>query len=50
MGVDIGRSKKSVIIMDEVDGLGGSDRGGIAAIIQIIKKTKTPVICICNDR
>jgi replication factor C subunit 1 len=37
--------------MDEVDGMSGNeDRGGIAAIIDIIKKTKTPIICIANDR
>ena len=42
--------KKSVIIMDEVDGMGGSDRGGIQALIQVIKTTKTPIVCICNDR
>jgi replication factor C subunit 1 len=36
--------------MDEVDGVGSGDRGGIAALIQIIKLTKTPIICICNDR
>lgn len=42
--------KKSVIIMDEIDGMSGSDRGGIAAIIQVIKDTKTPIVCICNDR
>ena len=41
---------KSVIIMDEVDGVGAGDRGGIAALIKIIKTTKTPIICICNDR
>lgn len=41
--------KKSVIIMDEIDGMSGSDRGGIAAIIQVIKDTRTPIICICND-
>ena len=41
--------KKSVIIMDEVDGCGGSDRGGIAALIQVIKLTKTPIIWIWND-
>ena len=41
---------KRVIVMDEVDGMGGSDRGGIQALIQIIKETKTPIICICNDR
>lgn len=39
-----------MIIMDEVDGVGAGDRGGINALIQIIKATKTPIICICNDR
>mmetsp|Transcript_22623 Transcript_22623/g.21786 ORF Transcript_22623/g.21786 Transcript_22623/m.21786 type:complete len:201 (+) Transcript_22623:799-1401(+) len=43
-------TKKSVIIMDEVDGVGAGDRGGINALIQIIKETKTPIICICNER
>jgi replication factor C subunit 1 len=43
-------SKKSVIIMDEVDGVGAGDRGGIKALIDIIKATRTPIICICNDR
>jgi replication factor C subunit 1 len=43
-------TNKSVIIMDEVDGVGAGDRGGIAALIKIIKATKTPIICICNDR
>lgn len=43
------QSKKSVIIMDEVDGVGAGDRGGIAQLIQIIKATRTPIICICND-
>lgn len=39
----------TVIIMDEVDGM-TSDRGGSAALIQKIKTTKVPIICICNDR
>lgn len=43
-------TQKSVIIMDEVDGVGAGDRGGIAALIKIIKESKTPIICICNDR
>lgn len=43
-------TQKSVIIMDEVDGVGAGDRGGIAALIKIIKECRTPVICICNDR
>lgn len=45
-----GVTKKSVIIMDEVDGVGAGDRGGIGALIQVIKQSKTPIICICNDR
>lgn len=36
--------------MDEVDGMGGSDRGGIQELIQLIKKTRVPIIAICNDR
>ncbi|VEU33706.1 unnamed protein product [Pseudo-nitzschia multistriata] len=42
--------KKRCIIMDEVDGMGGGDRSGISELIQMIKKSKTPIICICNDR
>ena len=45
------RLKKVAIIMDEIDGVSGSnDRGGIAALIKIIENSKMPVICICNDR
>jgi replication factor C subunit 1 len=32
--------KKHLIIMDEVDGMGGGDRGGMAELILLIKKTK----------
>ncbi|GMF14653.1 unnamed protein product [Phytophthora lilii] len=55
-GVPAGKSKEKmrlarrVIIMDEVDGMSGGDRGGTAELIQLIKKSKTPIICICNDR
>ncbi|EJU02178.1 DNA replication factor C large subunit [Dacryopinax primogenitus] len=47
-GIDI--SGRSVLIMDEVDGMSGSDRGGIGALNQLIKKTRIPIICIANDR
>ncbi len=40
---------KTCLVMDEVDGMSGGDRGGIAEIIDMIKKTRTPIICICND-
>ena len=42
--------KKRLVIMDEVDGLSGSDRGGSQELIKLIKDTKVPLICICNDR
>ena len=42
--------KKRLIIMDEVDGMSSGDRGGMVEMIALIKKSKTPIICICNDR
>lgn len=41
--------EKSVLIMDEVDGMSGGDRGGSAELIVILKKSRIPIICICND-
>jgi replication factor C subunit 1 len=44
-------SKRHVLIMDEVDGMAGNeDRGGVAELIQLIKESHIPVICMCNDR
>lgn len=45
-----GSVKKRLVIMDEVDGMGGSDRGGVAELIKVIKSSMSPIICICNDR
>jgi len=45
-----GTMKKRLVVMDEVDGMGGSDRGGIPELIKVIKESKTPIVCICNDR
>lgn len=37
--------------MDEVDGMAGNeDRGGMQELIQLIKNTSVPIICMCNDR
>ncbi|CAO3693827.1 unnamed protein product [Umbelopsis ramanniana] len=41
--------KKVVLVMDEVDGMSAGDRGGAAEMAKLIKKSKIPVICICND-
>ncbi|XP_004475509.1 replication factor C subunit 1 isoform X4 [Dasypus novemcinctus] len=44
-------STKHALIMDEVDGMAGNeDRGGIQELIILIKHTKIPIICMCNDR
>jgi replication factor C subunit 1 len=42
--------KKRCIIMDEVDGMGAGDRSGMAELIAMIKSSRVPIICICNDR
>ncbi|XP_066912084.1 replication factor C subunit 1-like [Clytia hemisphaerica] len=43
--------KKHCLLMDEVDGMAGNeDRGGMNELIQLIKKSKIPIICMCNDR
>lgn len=44
------KKKRSLLVMDEVDGMSGnSDRGGIQILVSIIKETKIPIICMCND-
>uniref|UniRef100_A0A673CIY7 Replication factor C subunit 1 n=1 Tax=Sphaeramia orbicularis TaxID=375764 RepID=A0A673CIY7_9TELE len=44
-------SNKHVLIMDEVDGMAGNeDRGGIQEMIGLIRNSKIPIICMCNDR
>lgn len=42
--------KRFVIIMDEVDGMSGGDRGGVGQLAQYCRKTSTPMILICNER
>uniref|UniRef100_A0A5B7ACB2 Replication factor C subunit 1 n=1 Tax=Davidia involucrata TaxID=16924 RepID=A0A5B7ACB2_DAVIN len=52
LSTNMDRSKhpKTVLIMDEVDGMSAGDRGGVADLIASIKMSKIPIICICNDR
>lgn len=44
------KKKQTILIMDEVDGMSSGDRGGVAELVQIIKQTRVPIICIANDR
>ncbi|GAA29341.2 replication factor C subunit 1 [Clonorchis sinensis] len=44
-------TKQHVLLMDEVDGMAGNeDRGGMQELINMIKSTRIPIICMCNDR
>lgn len=38
-----------IILMDEVDGVTGSDTGGIPELIRVIETTRYPIIMTCND-
>lgn len=38
-----------IILIDEVDGISASDRGGVKAIINIIKESRFPVIITANN-
>jgi replication factor C subunit 1 len=39
----------AVLIMDEVDGMSGGDRGGSQELLKMMKMSRIPIICICND-
>ncbi len=41
--------KDKLILMDEADGITGSDRGGLPELIALISKTKVPIIITSND-
>lgn len=38
-----------IILMDEVDGVTGTDIGGVPELVRIIATTKFPIIMTCND-
>lgn len=44
------KKKKLVLIMDEVDGMSGGDRGGVGQMAALCRTTNIPIILICNDR
>ncbi len=54
-----GREKKIAIVMDEIDGMNNGDKGGLTALVKLIRQKKTkkqktegktmnPIICIGN--
>lgn len=38
-----------ILLMDEVDGVTGTDRGGIPELVRLIGTTRYPIIMTCND-
>ncbi|UKK01127.2 hypothetical protein MACK_001940 [Theileria orientalis] len=42
--------KRTLLVLDEIDGMSSGDRGGIQSIIKLIQIAKCPIILICNDR
>lgn len=44
-------SKKNVcLIMDEVDGMSGGDRGGVGQMAAMCRTSNVPLILVCNER
>jgi len=42
--------KRKIILLDEVDGISGSaDKGGLDAILELIKVTRHPIVMTAND-
>lgn len=45
------RSRRHIcLIMDEVDGMSGGDRGGVSQLAAFCKNTEVPIILIANDK
>jgi len=42
-------SKGKILLMDEVDGVTGTDIGGIPELLKVIDTTAFPIIMTCND-
>lgn len=41
--------KGKILLVDEVDGVTGTDIGGIPELIRLVESTKFPIIMTCND-
>lgn len=44
------KTAKTVLLMDEIDGMSSGDRGGMAELTLMIKSTKVPIIAMANDK
>lgn len=48
LGLGMKRLRKEVIVMDEVDGFTGQERGGVGELAELIRKSNVPFLCIAN--
>jgi replication factor C subunit 1 len=44
------KTSKTVLLMDEIDGMSSGDRGGMAELANMVKSTKIPIIAMANDK
>jgi len=42
-------SQGKIILIDEINGIAGTDRGGVAALADLIKQSQFPIILTAND-
>jgi len=49
LGLGMKRLRKEVIVMDEVDGFTGQERGGVGELADLIRKSNVPFLCIANQ-
>lgn len=47
-GTLYGQSRR-IILIDEVDGIAGEDVGGLMALLDVMRKSRNPVILVAND-
>jgi hypothetical protein len=43
------RSKPGAVVVDDMDAMVTSDRGGVAQIVAFLKASKVPTVCVLND-
>lgn len=47
-GTLYGQSRR-IILIDEVDGIAGEDIGGLTALLDVVRKSRNPIILVAND-
>ncbi|MEM2739285.1 MAG: replication factor C large subunit [Candidatus Bathyarchaeia archaeon] len=48
-GTLTGSATRRIILLDEVDGMSEEDRGGLKAILDVLEKSRQPIVLTAND-